>query len=673
MRRHPITRAGRLAPVLTAALLLPGTAAPAQNSPAGPPAAPAPAAPDAAAVEALKDAAVRPATDPSPPPAPAPEAPAAAAPEPVAAPPPDLTGEPLPEPPPLPGSLTGGPPDEGPPAGLSEMVVINLISKMVDKGLLTRAEAVEMIQQAEAEAEQARAQAKASMKRDAAAADDAMRVNYVPEVVKNQMRDEIKQQLLAEMRHTPAGTTYTSSGKDAPHVVIEDEDDEGLFGDLRIRYEMLNYDDINDNTGSFPNFHAINTGAPFDTAGNIFSPQYNVDQDRDRYRLRFRIGADYELEEDWKAGFRIATGENTSPVSTNQSTGLANQGAGGNFSKYAIWLERAFMRWDYEGDNGSLFTFHGGRFDNPYFSTEIIFDEDVGFDGLAFKWKPGVNDRVKPFFTAGAYPIFNTDLNFSSNRPDKFDSSDKFLFAGQLGADLKLAKDLTGRLAVAYYSFDGVEGKLSTPYTPVTASDAGDTDNTRPSFAQRGNTYRPLRNIIPDATNNFGTINQWQYYGLATDHKPLAVTARLDWDRFEPVRLTAYGEYIKNLAYDSGTLNTYGVNNRGPAGANGAPGAYEGSDHAWIAGLKVGKPALDKRGDWQALFNYRWVGSDAVIDAFTDSEFGGGGTNVKGWTLGAQWALSPNTAFAVTWLSSDAIAGPPLKSDTLQVDFKIKF
>jgi len=657
--------------VLTAALLFPETAALAQTTPAGPPSAAVPApstAPDHAAIDAIKDAAVRPATDPSPP------APGDAAVPPASAnaaePPPELTGEPLPEPPPLPGSLTGGAPDEGPPAGLSEMVVINLISRMVDKGLLTRAEAVEMIQQAEAEAEQARAQAKASMKRDAAAADDAMRVNYVPEVVKNQMRDEIKQQLLAEMR-TP-GATAAASGKNAPHLEIEEED-EGLFGDLRIRYEMLNYDDINDNTGSFPNFHAINTGAPFDTAGNVFSPQYNVDQDRDRYRLRFRLGADYELEDDWKAGFRIATGENTSPVTTNQSMGLANQGSGGNFSKYAIWLDRAFMRWDAEFDNGSTFTFHGGRFDNPYFNTEIIFDEDVGFDGLAFKWKPHVNDRVKPFFTAGAFPIFNTDLNFSSNRPDKFDSSDKYLFAAQLGADLKLAKDLTGRLAVAYYSFDGVEGKLSTPYTPVTASDAGDTDNTRPSFAQRGNTYRPLRQIIPDATNGFGTINQWQYYGLATDHKPLAVTAKLDWDKFEPVRITAYGEYIKNLACDAGTLNTYGVNNRGPSGAGGAPGAYEGSDHAWIAGVKVGKPALDKRGDWQALFNYRWVGSDAVIDAFTDSEFGGGGTNVKGWTLGAQWALSPNTAFAVSWLSADAIAGPPLKSDSLQVDFKIKF
>ena len=41
------------------------------------------------------------------------------------------------------------------------------------------------------------------------------------------------------------------------------------------------------------------------------------------------------------------------------------------------------------------------------------------------------------------------------------------------------------KLAAAYYNFDGVQGELSTPYTPLSASDAGDTDNTRPSFAQK--------------------------------------------------------------------------------------------------------------------------------------------------------------------------------------------
>jgi hypothetical protein len=452
-----------------------------------------------------------------------------------------------------------------------------------------------------------------------------------------------------------------------------EDDEEGLFGDLRLRYELIDFASGNDNNGLFPNFNAINTGAPFDTTGTLFSPQYNVDEDRQRYRLRFRMGSEFALENDWKAGFRIATGENTSPVTTNQSVGLANQGSGGNFSKYAIWLDRAFMRWDHEWVNHSSFTFWGGRFDNPLFNTEIIFDEDVGLDGLAVKFKPYMGDRVKPFITATAAPVFNTDLNFSTNQPEKFESTDKYLYAAQMGADFKLAKDLTGRLAAGYYVFDGVQGELSTPYTPINAQDAGDTDNTRPSFAQRGNTYFPLRRIIPDATNGFGTTNQWQYYGLASEFRPLTITGKLDWDRFEPVRITAYGEYIKNTGFDRSEIAALAVNNRGPVPIGGTTGDFEGGDTAWIAGLKVGNPALDRKGAWQAGFNYRYVESDAVVDGLADSEFGGGGTNVKGWTLAATYALTKSTAFALSWMSSSQVAGPPLKTDTFQFDFKIKF
>ena len=36
-----------------------------------------------------------------------------------------------------------------------------------------------------------------------------------------------------------------------------------LFGDLRFREEGQRYPAGNDNTGAFPNFNAINTGAPF--------------------------------------------------------------------------------------------------------------------------------------------------------------------------------------------------------------------------------------------------------------------------------------------------------------------------------------------------------------------------------------------------------------------------
>jgi hypothetical protein len=583
----------------------------------------------------------------------------------------------------------------------TQNVTINLITRLMQRGVITRGDAVELIQQAEGDAAVARANAEAARAAEALPlAEESYSVTYIPESVRMQMRDEIKQQVLADMRNEKF---FTLDGRDGWPSRIQ------LFGDLRLRYDYLSYPEGNDNTGAFPNFNAINTGAPFDTAGLLFAPQYNVDQDRQRFRLRFRLGADLDLDDGFSGGFRIATGDSNSPTSTNQSIGLASGAQGGQFSKYALWLDRAFIKYEWESDPSAdpppaavdpkapvhdkspvavpptpryprvYASVTAGRFDNPFQASEIIFDEDLGFDGLALHGKVRFSRVFQPFVTLGAFPIFNTDLNFSSNQPVKFDSTDKYLYAVQGGTDVTFSRRANLKLAAAYYNFQDVEGRLSDPYVPLSASDAGNTDTTRPSFAQKGNTYRPLRNILPDATDGFGTTNQWQYFGLATPYRNVALTGRLDLDYFEPVRISLIGEYIKNTAFDQAAIEAVAVNNRGPLplNADGSPSGdiapFDGTDTAWTLGVKFGHPALEKRGAWQAGIAYRYIGSDAVIDGFNDSEFGGGGTNVEGIVVGASVALTPRVSLGFQWMSADEIAGPPLESDLFQFDLRAKF
>jgi hypothetical protein len=386
------------------------------------------------------------------------------------------------------------------------------------------------------------------------------------------------------------------------------------------------------------------------------------------------------LDDNFSVGFRFATGDNNSPVSANQSLGLANQGQGGQFSKYAIWLDRAYLKYSLrDKQRGHTFDAYFGRMENPWFYSEILWDDDLGFDGLALKGKLKFSDNFSSFITAGAFPVFSTELNFSSNRPDKFESTDKYLYAVQGGLDFNLTDKIKAKVGAAYYHFAGVEGELSTPYTPLSASDAGDTDNTRPSFAQKGNTYRPLRNIIPDATNGFGTSNQFQYFGLATPYENVALTGKVDFLHFDPIQISILGEWIKNNAFDQQAIDAVAVNNRGPIPLNpdgtlgDGVGAYEGDDIAWTLGLKVGHAALEKRWAWNAGVAYRYIGSDAVIDGFNDSKFGGGGTNMEGFVVNAAVALSPRVNLGVSWFSADNIAGPPLKSDIFHVNLNAKF
>ncbi len=587
----------------------------------------------------------------------------------------------------------------------SPNATVNLIRILVKKKVLTEAEAAEMIQQAEEEAALAQAQAAGVPAPDS---EGAVRVTYIPEVVKDQIRDELKADVLSQAR---------LEGWAAPKEVPDWTKRIKLFGDVRLRYEGVYFPDGNDNTGAFPIFNSINTGAPFDVSGTTFSPQYNVDQDRQRLRLRARLGADANLENGWFAGIRIGTGDSNSPVSMNQTLGAANNAQGGNFSKYALWLDRGFIKYEIgggvrytektelEADGKGLRTvmiphespgqlsLMFGRFDNPFFSTsEAIWDEDVGFDGLAVKARYEIAEGVVPFFSGGLFPIFNTDFNFSTNQPVKYESTDKWLYAAQLGVDLRFSRNIDTTLGVAYYDFDGVEGKLSDPYIPFNAQDQGNTDGTRQSFAQRGNTYRAIRDIVPDALNNFGTSNQFQYFGLATPFEVLAYSGRINLNYFEPVQISFLGEYAKNLGWDRSAINEVAVNNRGPLPAAATPdpaaaadgttteptapapvGSYDGGDTAWNVALIVGKPVFERAGDWSMTFGYRYIESDAVIDSFTDSDFAVGGTNVKGYTVGGSIALSPRVKFGVRWMGANQIAGPPLKSDVLLLDLTAKF
>ncbi len=557
----------------------------------------------------------------------------------------------------------------------SQNVTLNLINRLVQKGILTHAEASDLIKGAEEDAAFAKAQAQALAETQAAVvAQNAMppvqpdseevRVTYIPEAVKNQIRDQLKTEVLAQAREQHWA---------APGTVPEWTQRIKLFGDVRTMYQGFSYPDGNNTTGVFPNFNLINTGLPFDVSGSVFSPQLNVDKHRDTYLMRMRLGFDIDLEDGFTAGIRFATGSTNTPVSTNQALDAAGPGGqGASFSKYQLWLDRAFVKYDASLAQDSHIAFWLGRFDNLFMtSSEIMWDEDVALDGVAFKLDQSWNPNFKTWLSGGAFAVFNTALNFPDNSPTKSASYDKYLFAAQFGVEFKPADDIEVKMGIAYYDWKNIEGRLSDPFVPLNNVDAGSTDNSRPLFAQKGNTYRPIRNITPSALNGFGTTNQFQYFGLATPFRQIAWSGRMDFNYWEPVQVSLLGEFVKNMAFNRANINSVAVNNR----AGGGTGNFAGGDTAWYMGVNVGKPytLFNERGDWNMGVGYRYVESDAVVDGFTDSNFGGGGTNMKGYTLSAAMALSKATAIRLSYMTAAQIAGPTLRSDVVMFDLTAKF
>lgn len=534
----------------------------------------------------------------------------------------------------------------------------NLVRLMVDRSVITREQGDALIAQARIEAQSARIAAEAA-KPPAPAGTDApkdgvVRVQHVPESVKAQLREDIRQEVMAKAR---------AENWAQPDAVPEWTRRFRLSGDIRVRHESRMYPSGNDTSGAFPDFNAINHGAPYDASASNpnFAPQRNADQARDRMRLRVRVAGDLDLGEDFTAGIRVATGHNDSPVSANQTFGL-----NGGFTKYAIWLDRGFIRYATAKPDGAGLTLTAGRFDNPFFSTQMIWDEDVGFDGLCARIDAKVNDKVSVFGTAGLFPIFNTNLNFAANQPAKYKSEDKWLHAGQLGVKIKATKSTDFKLAAAYYAFENVEGRLSDPYVPLSDEDVGSTDALRPGFAQSGNTYMALRNITPDASNGFGTTNQFQYYGLVSPFRVGTLTGRADYAGFDPVHLSFTGEAVKNFAFDSGSAGAIAVNNL-------KNGRFKGGDMGYEGNLNVGAATLEARGDWIVGVGYRYVESDAVMDAFANSDLGNGGTNLKGYILSGSVALSHRVFVQARWFSAESIAGPRFKADSVFLDITARF
>jgi hypothetical protein len=551
---------------------------------------------------------------------------------------------------------------------------INLVNLLVKQSILTEEQAQSLIKQATDEAYiQQQAAKDASAKAGnaakiataaaaAASPPGAKHVTYVPEIVKRQLRQDIKKEVMAQAEKE----NWASPGK-YPEWASRIR----FYGDMRLRYQGTYFPSGNDQIDAI-NFNAINTGAPYDVSEaniNYFPPTYNVTRDRNQFRFRVRLGMEADLTNGFMAGLRIASGENSSPVSQNQTFAAAT---GGNFSKYAIWIDRAFMRYQ----PLEQLTLTLGRMDNPFWSpTDLVWYKDIGFDGLAVQAKHEIIDGVSPFIAGGAFPIYNTDFNVGSNSPpSKFASHDKWLFGGQLGAAAKINDDYSVRLAAAYYDFTNVQGRLSSPCLVFSALDVCDTDLTRPSFAQKGNTYIPLRNIIRDLSNNFGTKNQFQYFGLASQFRPVVASGQLDFGRFHPIHAILDGAYVVNTAFDRRAMGSpLVVNNNAGSPVAGLVGPFNGGNRGYLVRATIGDKEIKHLWDWNVHAGYRYLQSDAVIDAFVDSNFGLGGTNLKGYFAGGNLGLSENVWATVGWLSANNIAGVPYAVDILQVDLKGKF
>ncbi|MCM8829529.1 MAG: putative porin [Candidatus Omnitrophica bacterium] len=219
--------------------------------------------------------------------------------------------------------------------------------------------------------------------------------------------------------------------------------------------------------------------------------------DRHRTRLRFRWGFDTKVNDQIKAGFRIATGDSAQASSANQT--FTN-----SFDDKPIWLDRAYITYTPAAFKNLSFT--GGKMSNPFYNTNLVWSSDINPEGVITQIDiPITPTPGKIFATAGYFPVYES----------KDDYKDPYMLGLQAGYENNRFKS-----AVSYYHYDGLKGGVA--------------KNISPSFYDKGNTLSGGKYVY-----------DYHLLNLTTE---LTLIELPFGENKMPLKL--YGDYVNNIADD---------------------------------------------------------------------------------------------------------------------------
>lgn len=555
--------------------------------------------------------------------------------------------------------------------------VTNLVDELVKAGVLKKEQADAMVKRAEeTAAAQAKEQAASAPPADNAAQQlatetgspevanaNVVRVPYVPEFVKDEIREEVRKELKNDV--VKEVTDKAKQEKwGTPDALPKWVNRIKINGDVRLRDELHLYADDNAETLSGANLYAdileLNDEGGFSC--RVVDPTcgvLNTSEDRNRFRARARLGIHAKLTDNLKFAMRVATSNDFSPVSTNQTLGNTGQG-------YEVQLDQVYVQYDGMNRGFNWGTFTAGRIPNPWFSTDLVWDEDLSFEGAAMTLRHrlagkgdlmAMQDQSKQLFvTLGAFPIDEFELS----------GRDKWMAGAQIGADLEFTNQTKARFGVAYYDYINTTGQGN-------AFNQTDKNFTAPEFLQKGNLLFDIESSDNDG-NGLDDEND-QLFALAADYNLINLTGEIDFAQLAPHHVIIGFDVVKNIGYDEDEIRERVGNRFAWHNGAGLADADVFKDRTWgySADLLVGWPQMNKLWDWQVFGSYKYLQRDAVLDAFTDSDFHLGGTDAQGYIVGGKLGLAKDVWLRGRWLSANEIDGSPLGIDVLQLDLNAKF
>lgn len=277
--------------------------------------------------------------------------------------------------------------------------------------------------------------------------------------------------------------------------------------------------------------------------------------------------------------------------------------------------------------------------DNPV-STNQSFDggfdrKDLGLDLAYLDWTPNDNTHVyggkmkNPLHRAGGHAlIWDSDLN-PEGVAIKYETGGFFGTAGLLFVEERsTADDSLLSVLQGGYSFEVADGAQLT--AGIGYFSYSDTVGNAPFYdgSARGNSVDLNGDLI-------------------LEYQQVEVFAELDM-KLGDLPFQLFADFVQNSDADT-------------------------ADSGFAFGAAIGK--VGDPGTWQASWVYQDLEADAIISTFTDSDFGGGGTDNEGHVIRGKYGLADNWALAGSLFLNevDSFAGSPHDYDRLQLDLEFKF
>ncbi|MBI1991960.1 MAG: putative porin [Candidatus Omnitrophica bacterium] len=336
---------------------------------------------------------------------------------------------------------------------------------------------------------------------------------------------------------------------------------------------------------------------------------------REEYRNRTGSGNDVNRQRmRFRYGFEAMVADHLkvgARLSTGNTTdpGSPNQSFNTSFNHKAFLLDRAFAEYSPEVLGISEAKLTGGMMANPFWSVGQM----VWDEDLAFDGAAvHLADVVGPvtLFTNDGIFLLQTDITEAAS-----------LWSAQGGLILKpfadapseVVKNLKVTGALAYHDYRNVTNPLSESTAIATAG------------GLRGNSANLKDLNLLDST-----------FEVASQYAEIPMGVFSDW-----------------------------VHNAGSSASN----------NGFQIGLRLGQARLpfDLRKGWEGGYYFERLQSDATFGAFTDSDFGNGGTNHTGHVYWIKLAVLRNSAVQLKYYNTHEVKGAKESADTFRADWISKF